>query len=119
MVWDGSLTVGQEHHTPEEAVKLAEARKTNQTLREGGPPPPASMGGMGLGFRLATDLVSALLVGGVIGWLLDRAFGSEPWLFVVFIIVGFAAGFRNIMRTFNEAAMAEKSIAPVEKTKDR
>lgn len=48
--------------------------------------------------RAATDLVAALFVGGAFGYWLDDRFGTRPWLMVIFILLGFAAGFLNIYR---------------------
>jgi len=39
-----------------------------------------------------------VLVGAVIGWLLDRWLGISPWGLIVFLLLGFAAGVLNVMR---------------------
>lgn len=54
--------------------------------------------GLGQAFRIATELVAALVVGGVIGYLLDRWWGTAPWLMIVFFLLGAAAGFLNVYR---------------------
>lgn len=56
---------------------------------------------MGQGFRMATELVAAVLVGGLIGFGLDRLFGTTPWLFLLFFLLGFAAGVLNVIRASN------------------
>ncbi len=56
--------------------------------------------GMAYGLRMASELVGAVLVGGLIGYFLDRWLGSWPWLFLVFFMLGFAAGVRNVIRGF-------------------
>lgn len=56
------------------------------------------MGGLGLGFRIATELVAAFAVGGGIGYLLDRWLGTAPWLMVVFLLLGATAGMLNVYR---------------------
>lgn len=56
------------------------------------------MGGMGLGFRIATELVAAFAVGGGIGYLLDRWLGTAPWLMVMFLLLGAVAGTLNVYR---------------------
>lgn len=48
--------------------------------------------------RVATDLVAAIGVGGFLGYWLDNWLGTRPWLMVVFLFLGFAAGFLNIYR---------------------
>jgi ATP synthase protein I len=56
--------------------------------------------GMSYGLRMAAELVSAVLVGGFIGYALDTWLGSKPWLFLVFFMLGFAAGIVNVLRAF-------------------
>ncbi|MBF0628976.1 MAG: AtpZ/AtpI family protein [Magnetococcales bacterium] len=58
-------------------------------------PPPY---GLGQAMRMSTELASAVFVGGGIGYLLDYWIGTEPWLTVVFFILGLAAGFRDMYR---------------------
>ena len=57
-------------------------------------------GSWGIGFRAGVEVVSALVVGIVIGLLLDRWLGTWPWLFLVFFVVGGAAGVMNVFRLF-------------------
>ena len=54
---------------------------------------------MARGLRLSTELVAGVVVGGIIGWLLDRWLGISPWAFIVFVLFGFAAGLLNLMRS--------------------
>jgi ATP synthase protein I len=56
--------------------------------------------GMAYGMRMAAELVAAVIVGGVIGWSLDWVLGSRPWLFVLFFLLGFAAGVLNVVRAY-------------------
>lgn len=48
--------------------------------------------------RFATELVSAVIVGGAIGWGLDWLLGTRPILTVVLFILGAAAGIINVNR---------------------
>ena len=52
----------------------------------------------GLGFRIATDLLAAVIVGGAMGYLFDELFGTKPIMLVVFLLFGGAAGFLNVYR---------------------
>jgi ATP synthase protein I len=54
---------------------------------------------MGQALRLATEMVAGVVVGGFIGWALDGLFGTAPFLMVVFLILGAAAGIMNVVRT--------------------
>jgi ATP synthase protein I len=53
---------------------------------------------MARGFRLSAELVAGVVVGAMIGWLLDRWLGISPWGLIVFLLLGFAAGVLNVMR---------------------
>src|SRR5262245_34103347 len=55
--------------------------------------------GMALGFRLSSERVAGVLVGGGIGWALDRWLGVSPWGLIVFLLLGFTAGVLNVMRS--------------------
>jgi ATP synthase protein I len=57
-------------------------------------------GALGLGFRIATELVAALCVGCAFGWLAYR-FLPAPWGVIglmVFFFLGVAAGLVNVFR---------------------
>ena len=56
---------------------------------------------MGQALRLSTELVAGVAIGAFIGWALDRLFGTAPFLMVVFLFLGAAAGIMNVVRTAN------------------
>ena len=56
---------------------------------------------MGSAFRLGTELVAAVVVGTIIGFILDSWFDTKPWLIIVFFFFGTAAGILNVIRTAN------------------
>ena len=39
-------------------------------------------------FKLSTELVAAVAVGTIIGFILDNWFGTKPWLILIFFFVG-------------------------------
>ena len=53
---------------------------------------------MARGFKISAELIGGVVVGGGLGWLLDRALGTFPWLFILFFLLGSAAGILNIVR---------------------
>jgi len=55
--------------------------------------------GYAKGFRLSSELVAGVVVGAGIGWLLDHWLGISPWGLIVFLLLGFAAGVLNVMRS--------------------
>ena len=54
---------------------------------------------LGIAFRLVTELVAAVIVGGGIGWAFDYVFGTTPFLLIVMFLLGAAAGIVNVVRT--------------------
>jgi len=54
---------------------------------------------MGYAFRVGIELTVGLVVGGVIGWVLDSWLGTRPAFLIVFFLLGAAAGIRNVFRT--------------------
>ena len=56
---------------------------------------------MGNAFKLGTELVAAVVVGTIIGFILDSWFGTTPWLIIIFFFLGAAAGMLNVIRTAN------------------
>ena len=57
---------------------------------------------MGMGFSIAGQLVAGVAIGGALGYFLDRWLGTAPWLMVVLLMAGFAAGMMTVMRTARE-----------------
>ena len=62
------------------------------------PHPSVPQSGLATALRLAAEMVSALIVGGAIGWFLDRWLGTKPWLLLVFLLLGAIAGMLNAYR---------------------
>ena len=63
------------------------------------------------GQLILSQLVGCPLGGGIVGWLLDRWFGTKPWLMLVLMFLGFAVGFWNVIRISRET----QSKAPGER----
>ena len=53
---------------------------------------------LSLAFRVALEIVSAVVIGFCLGWLLDDWLGTKPWLMLTFVVIGFAAGVLNVYR---------------------
>ncbi len=62
---------------------------------------------MGGAFKLSTELVSAVAVGTIIGFILDSWFDTKPWLIIIFFFLGTAAGILNVIRTANRMQKEE------------
>jgi ATP synthase protein I len=54
---------------------------------------------MARGFRLSSELIAGVVVGALMGWGLDRLLSTSPWGMIVFVLIGFAAGVLNVIRS--------------------
>ena len=62
---------------------------------------------LGNAFKLGTELVAAVAVGTIIGFILDSWFDTKPWLIIIFFFLGTAAGILNVIRTANRMQKEE------------
>ena len=62
---------------------------------------------MGSAFKLGTELVAAVAVGTIIGFILDSWFDTKPWLIIIFFFMGTAAGILNVIKTANRMQKEE------------
>jgi ATP synthase protein I len=57
---------------------------------------------------IGIQLAVSTMIGAGIGYLLDRWLGTEPWLLVLFFVIGTIAGFREMLRTVSEVSQDEE-----------
>ena len=74
--------------------RLKNARKKLKVEKEN---PQTS--NFGQAFKLSTELVAAVLVGTIMGFILDNWFDTKPWLIIIFFFVGVVAGILNVIRS--------------------
>jgi ATP synthase protein I len=53
---------------------------------------------MALGFRMLAELIAGVAVGAIIGWQIDRWSGLSPVFLIIFLMLGVAAGFWNMVK---------------------
>jgi len=58
-----------------------------------------SSSSMGTAFKMSTELVAAVVVGTIIGFILDNWFGTKPWLILIFFFVGVITGITNVVKS--------------------
>jgi len=78
---------------------LGQARNAARSPESPGADRAATASGYAKGFRLSSELVAGVVVGAGIGWLIDRWLAISPWGLIVFLLLGFAAGVLNVMRS--------------------
>jgi len=76
-------------------LEIAKSKIAERTLYKDKEPPSS----IGTAFKLSTELVSAVAVGTIIGFILDTTFGTKPWLILIFFFVGVVAGIINVFRS--------------------
>ena len=76
-------------------LEIAKSKILKRTLYKDSEPPSS----IGTAFKLSTELVSAVAVGTIIGFILDTTFGTKPWLILIFFFVGVVAGIVNVFRS--------------------
>ena len=59
----------------------------------------SSSSNIGVAFKLSTEMVAAVVVGTIIGFILDNWFGTKPLLILIFFFVGVVAGILNVIRS--------------------
>lgn len=62
--------------------------------------------GYGLAFKLAGEFVAGIMVGAGLGWGLDKVAGTAPFGMIVLLLLGFAAGVLNVVRSASKTSTA-------------
>ena len=84
-----------------EFLKKLTSFKKNINIKSSDDNDNAKSSAFGLAMRITTDLMSGVIIGGIMGWSFDKLFGTSPWLLIVFFILGVFAGISNVIRTAN------------------
>jgi ATP synthase protein I len=97
---------GQDPRLPEDArldslderIRQAQA---DEAMRTGGARKAADKNQQ-LGNRVLSYLIGGLAGGALIGWVLDRLFGTSPLLLITLMLLGAVGGFWNIIKLANQ-----------------
>ena len=76
-------------------LEIAKSKFSKRTLYNDKESPSS----IGTAFKLSTELVSAVAVGTIIGFILDKTFGTKPWLILIFFFIGVIAGIVNVFKS--------------------
>jgi len=71
----------------------------NRILKRSKSTKQSSSSKLGIAFKMSTEMVAAVVVGTIIGFILDNWFGTKPWLILIFFFVGVIAGILNVFRS--------------------
>ena len=79
------------------ATRLEIAKKSIKNMRNNNQGSNAAS--LGKALKISTELVAAVVVGSIIGFLLDVWFDTKPLLTICFFFMGVAAGILNVFRS--------------------
>ena len=54
---------------------------------------------LGNALKIGTELIAAVLVGSILGYILDNWFDTKPFIMISFFFIGVAAGILNVIRS--------------------
>jgi ATP synthase protein I len=80
------------------AVELAERARETGVEQAGEERAEQSRKGYAEAMKLSSEFISAVIVGAILGYLLDRFASTGPWGLIVFLLLGFCAGVLNVLR---------------------
>ena len=76
-------------------LKIAKGKVNNSSIKN----KKTNSSNLGSAFKISTEFVAAVVVGSIIGFILDNLFGTKPWLIIIFFIIGVIAGMLNVIRS--------------------
>jgi len=86
--------------------RIAKARAAGERhgpAASGGGGDPGFASAMSFGLRAGGQFVSAVIVGGVLGWAIDRWLGTKPFAMLILMVLMFIAAMTNVWRTMSKA----------------
>ena len=78
------------------SIKAGEEAEAAKVRKQEGDP-----SAIGKAMRLSSEFVGGIIAGGLLGWVVDRFAGTSPWGLIIFLMLGFGAGIRNLLRASN------------------
>ena len=88
------------------ADRLADMGRRIDAARDAGKPKPRKSKeeytAASYAWRMVIELVMSIVIGAAMGWGLDSLFGTLPVFLIVFVLLGFAAGVRTMLRSAEE-----------------
>lgn len=88
------------------AANLAQLRKKPKRGQDGEGDPGRQ--GWGAAVKVSSEFIAGITVGAILGFGFDSYFGTSPWGLIVLLLLGFAAGVLNVLRTVGKVAKPPK-----------
>ncbi|SDQ80724.1 AtpZ/AtpI family protein [Pseudovibrio sp. Tun.PSC04-5.I4] len=83
--------------------RSSEKEATNKTST-------SALSGLSQAWKISSEFVAAIFVGGALGWMADSWLGTKPWGMIILLMLGFAAGVLNVLREAGKVAQPERRL---------
>ena len=83
-------------HLAEELAKVRVDDEAEKRIEQNA---QESRKGYALAIKLSSEFISAIIVGAMLGYLLDYFAGTTPWGMIILLLLGFCAGVLNVLRS--------------------
>jgi len=80
-------------------LRKARAAQASEGRESSGPAGISTTRQIGAAYRIFVELLAGVLVGAGLGRFLDGQLGTLPWLLLALLLLGFAAGMLNAIRS--------------------
>lgn len=109
---------GADREKDTDRLRDLEERLSRMTSKPEAERPKAAYDQAHVAWRMVIELVAGLGLGFGIGFGLDYLFGTTPFLMILFVFLGFAAGIKTMMRTASELGTKPGGTAPDREKRD-
>ncbi|MEM1040662.1 MAG: AtpZ/AtpI family protein [Pseudomonadota bacterium] len=100
-------------------AKLDASRKQETVAQKNHQASAESKKSMAQAFRLSSEFIAGIVVGGGIGYLIDTVFGTSPWGLIVFLLLGFCAAVVNVLRAAGMMVRGSyETVTPIVRSED-
>lgn len=90
------------------AANLAKLGKKSRRSANGEGDGPSAQSGWGYAVKVSSEFIAGITVGAILGFGFDSYFGTSPWGLIVLLMLGFAAGVLNVLRSVGKVAKPPK-----------
>jgi ATP synthase protein I len=87
------------------------AEKSEQSAAAATPASYQAAQGYSKGYRIMSEFVAGVIVGGLIGYGIDYVAGTLPLFLIIFLLLGFGAGLMSMSRAANRAQPTPEELA--------
>ncbi|MTI18680.1 F0F1 ATP synthase assembly protein [Rhodobacteraceae bacterium RKSG542] len=108
---ENQLADDSDSHLSERLKKLGQTLESKEEgSRKGPSKDTGAVAGLSQAWKMSSEFIAGVLVGAGMGWLADTWLGTKPWGIVIFLLLGFAAGILNMLRSLGRMAEPERRL---------